>query len=119
MECDKSKMICTPAGGGSSYCHQPNFVEIGLVDKRPFFLRFARIFRTFLPGRIAGKILLGKTVQKMRLLHLQKINKVHIYALVCFVSFSIFILTHIHVLIYMCINKLVFKISISLNNSAW
>ena len=116
MECDKSKMICTPAGGGSSYCHQPNFVEGG---QKAVFLGFARIFRTFLPGRIAGKILLGKTVQKMRLLHLQKINKVHIYALVCFVSFSIFILTHIHVLIYMCINKLVFKISISLNNSAW
>ena len=97
-----SFLSTSPSYGGGSYWHQPNFFEIGLVDKRPFFLRFVRIFRTFLPGRIAGKILLGKNVQKMRQLHIQKINKVWI----CFGLFCSIL--HIHSNAYTCIDLYVY-----------
>ena len=76
-----------------SYCHQPNFVD----GQKALFLGFARIFRTFLPCRIAGKILLGKIVRKMRQLHIQKINKVYI----CFGLFCFILNIHSNAYIYM------------------
>ena len=96
-------------GGGASYWHQPNFEEIGLVDKRPFFTTLRAFSAHFYQAELQANwrqiclLVLGKSVRKMRQLHIQKINKVWIcFGLFCFIL-------HIHSNAYTCIDLYVYQ----------
>ena len=96
-------------GGGGSYWHQPNFFEIGLVDKRPFFTTLRAFSAHFYQAELQANwrqiclLVLGKSVRKMRQLHIQKINKVWIcFGLFCFIL-------HIHSNAYTCIDLYVYQ----------
>ena len=103
--------FCPPARvmGGGSYWHQPNFFEIGLVDKRPFFTTLRAFSAHFYQAELQANwrqiclLVLGKSVRKMRQLHIQKINKVWI----CFGLFCSIL--HIHSNAYTCIDLYVYQ----------
>ena len=96
-------------GGGASYWHQPNFEEIGLVDKRPFFTTLRAFSAHFYQAELQANwrqiclLVLGKSVRKMCQLHIQKINKVWI----CFGLFCSIL--HIHSNAYTCIDLYVYQ----------
>ena len=88
--------------GGDSYCHQPNFVAIGLVSKGPFSW-FCAHFPHIFTRQNCRQILLGKNVRKMRQLHIQKINKVYIcFGLFCFIL-------NIYSIAYTCIDLYMYQ----------
>ena len=95
--------------GGASYWHQPNFEEIGLVDKRPFFTTLRAFSAHFYQAELQANwrqiclLVLGKSVRKMCQLHIQKINKVWI----CFGLFCSIL--HIHSNAYTCIDLYVYQ----------